>query len=53
LVELKSKNQALEFKISEYENKLKKALNDQKLLLENKNHSKNIGELQFKSKYIL
>ncbi|XP_025415331.1 centrosomal protein of 135 kDa-like [Sipha flava] len=42
LVELKSKNQALEFKISEYENKLKKALNDQKLLLENKNHSKNI-----------
>lgn len=43
LVELKSKIQALEFEIREYENKLKKAHNDQKQILENK---KNIGNLK-------
>lgn len=44
LVELKSKNQALQSEIHEYENKLKKALNDEKQFLEKINYSKNIGE---------
>lgn len=44
LEELKSKNQALESEIHEYENKLKKAVNDEKQVLEKINYSKNIGE---------
>jgi len=47
LVELQSKNQALKFEIREYENKLKKTLNDHKELLEKINASKNIGKLKF------
>ncbi|XP_001945549.2 centrosomal protein of 135 kDa [Acyrthosiphon pisum] len=42
LLELKTKNQSLESEICEYENKLKKALDDQKQLLEKINFSKNI-----------
>ncbi|VVC32431.1 Hypothetical protein CINCED_3A018546 [Cinara cedri] len=41
LVELKSKNQALESKIHTYEDKLKKALDEQNQLLDKINHSKN------------
>ncbi|CAH1725441.1 centrosomal protein of 135 kDa-like isoform X1 [Aphis gossypii] len=41
LLELKTKNQSLESEILEYENKLKKSLNDQKQLLEKINLSKN------------
>jgi hypothetical protein len=44
LLELKTKNQSLESEICEYENKLKKSLNDQKQLLDKINLSKNIGE---------
>lgn len=43
LLELKTKNQSLESEVCEYENKLKKSLNDQKQLLEKINFSKNIG----------
>lgn len=43
LLELKTKNQCLESEICEYKNKLKKALNDQKQLIEKINFSKNIG----------
>lgn len=45
LLELKTKNQSLESEICESENKLKKALNYQKQLLEKINNSKNIGEV--------
>lgn len=45
LLELKTKNQSLESKICEYENKLKKVMNDQEQLLEKINFSKNIGKL--------
>lgn len=48
LLELKSKNQSLESEIFEYENKLKKSLNDQKQLLEKINLSKNTGEFKIK-----
>jgi len=45
LVELKSKNCALESEIHQYEDKLKKAINDKQQLLEKINDLKNIGEL--------
>lgn len=52
MVELKSKNHALESEIREYENKLEKILNDNKQLLEKVNYSKNLGKLKFKYKYV-
>lgn len=48
LLELKTKNQSLESEILEYENKLKKSLNDQKQLLEKINLSKNTGKFKIK-----
>lgn len=44
LVEIKSKNKVLESKIQEYEDKLKKSINDQKELLDKIDSYKNIGE---------
>lgn len=46
LVELKSKNQMLESKIHEYEDKLKKSLNDQKQFIERIDSFKNIGKFK-------
>lgn len=51
--ELISKNQALECEVNEYENKLKKALDDQKQLQEKIDSSKNTGELNLKSKCVI
>lgn len=47
LVELKSKNQSLESKICEYEDRLTETLNDKKQLLEKINNFKNIGKFKF------
>lgn len=46
LVELKSKNQTLESKIQEYEDKLKKSHNDQKKFIERIESFKNIGNFK-------
>lgn len=48
LVELKSKNQMLESKIHEYEDKLKKSLNDQTQFIERIDSFKNIGKFKQK-----
>lgn len=47
-MELKSKNRVLESKVLEYEDKLKKSLDDHKQLLEKTNKSKNIGKFKLK-----
>lgn len=46
LVELKSKNQMIESKIHEYEDRLKKSLNDQEQLIERIDSFKNIGKFK-------
>lgn len=46
LEELKSKNQTLESKLNEYEDKLKNTLKDHQQLLDQINNSKNIGKLK-------
>lgn len=53
LVDIKSKNQALESEIHIYKDKLNKSLNEHKQILDKINHSKNTGVQNYKLKNIL
>lgn len=53
LVDLTSRNQALESEILIYKDKLNKSFNEHKLILDKINHSKNTGVQNVKQKNIL